>query len=150
MREPSGEEAHGMQRKMFTVAEANLAIPRLTDLLHKIQETFRWLNENKQSVPYLESSRQIVSEGPVDHEYFRNLLSARGLLSEVEELGVLIKDLSMGLVDFPSRINGREVLLCWRLGEESVEFWHDLETGYAGRQPVPEGEGGSSPDSEGT
>jgi hypothetical protein len=64
---------------------------------------------------------------------------ARGLASLVDEitaLGVQVKDLDEGLVDFPARRDGEEILLCWRLGEEEVEYWHGLEEGFAGRKPL--------------
>ena len=56
---------------------------------------------------------------------------------ELEELGIVLKDRRLGLVDFPGEIDGRRVWLCWRLGEPSVQYWHDLDAGYAGRQPLP-------------
>jgi hypothetical protein len=57
-------------------------------------------------------------------------------VERLEELGVVIKDLDAGLVDFPALRDGDDVLLCWRVGEPSVEFWHDLEEGFAGRKPI--------------
>ena len=59
-------------------------------------------------------------------------------MGELHELGILVKDLDSGLVDFPCRREDEDVLLCWRLGEEEVAFWHRLEDGYAGRRPVGE------------
>jgi hypothetical protein len=56
---------------------------------------------------------------------------------ELEELGILLKDRRLGLIDFPSESDGRRIWLCWRLGEPAVQYWHDLEAGYAGRQPLP-------------
>jgi hypothetical protein len=56
------------------------------------------------------------------------------------ELGVQVKDPEVGLIDFPSRRDGADVLLCWRAGEDAVEYWHDLEEGYAGRKPIDWGE----------
>ena len=56
--------------------------------------------------------------------------------SELESLGIQLKDRRIGLVDFPSEMDGRRVLLCWRLGEPSVQFWHDEDVGFAGRQPL--------------
>jgi hypothetical protein len=56
---------------------------------------------------------------------------------ELEVLGIVLKDRRLGLIDFPGEIDGRRVWLCWRLGEPAVQFWHDLEAGYAGRQPLP-------------
>lgn len=56
---------------------------------------------------------------------------------ELEELGIVLKDRRLGLIDFPGEIDGRRVFLCWRLGEPMVQYWHDLDSGYAGRQPLP-------------
>ena len=56
---------------------------------------------------------------------------------ELEELGIVLKDRRLGLIDFPGEIDGRRVWLCWRLGETAVQYWHDLDSGYAGRQPLP-------------
>ena len=59
-----------------------------------------------------------------------------GFKRELEELGMQLKDPRLGLVDFPSEMYWRPVLLCWRLGEPEVGFWHELDAGYAGRQPL--------------
>ncbi|HEV7990947.1 MAG TPA: DUF2203 domain-containing protein [Gemmatimonadaceae bacterium] len=56
--------------------------------------------------------------------------------AELESLGIQLKDRRIGLIDFPSELDGRRVLLCWRLGEPSVQFWHDEGAGFAGRQPL--------------
>jgi hypothetical protein len=56
---------------------------------------------------------------------------------ELEELGIVLKDRRLGLIDFPGEVDGRRVWLCWRLGEPAVQYWHDLDAGYAGRQPLP-------------
>jgi hypothetical protein len=58
-------------------------------------------------------------------------------VDELSELGVQVKDLDEGLVDFPARRGDEEVLLCWRLGEDEVGFWHSVEDGFAGRKPLP-------------
>ena len=60
-----------------------------------------------------------------------------GVVDELHELGVLVKDLDRGLVDFPCVHRGRELLLCWELGEDDVAFWHGADEGYAGRRPLP-------------
>jgi hypothetical protein len=59
------------------------------------------------------------------------------VVEELQELGVQVKDLDRGLVDFPCLHRGREVLLCWELGEDEVAYWHGTEEGYAGRKPLP-------------
>ncbi len=58
-------------------------------------------------------------------------------VEELQQLGVLVKDLDRGLVDFPALRGGEEVLLCWQVGEDEVAFWHGLEEGFAGRKPLP-------------
>ena len=61
-------------------------------------------------------------------------------VEELVALGIVVKDVDLGLVDFPARRHGEDVLLCWHVGEERVAFWHGLEEGYAGRKPVDWGE----------
>jgi hypothetical protein len=61
---------------------------------------------------------------------------ALACVDKLEELGVVLKDLDLGLLDFPAVRDGEEVLLCWHVGEESVATWHDLEEGFAGRKPI--------------
>ena len=63
-------------------------------------------------------------------------LEVRGLLVELQEAGIVLRDLDRGLVDFPALRGDREVYLCWELGEDRVAFWHELDTGFAGRQPL--------------
>jgi len=63
-----------------------------------------------------------------------------GLIEKVQGMGVELKDVEVGLIDFRSIREGREVYLCWQLGEEHVTHWHELDTGFAGRQPLEEAE----------
>jgi len=58
------------------------------------------------------------------------------IIERINKMGIEVKDVDMGLVDFRSNINGREAYLCWKLGEEHIAWWHDLDTGYASRQPL--------------
>ena len=58
------------------------------------------------------------------------------LIHQVQDTGVLFKDINLGLLDFPALRNGREVYLCWKHGEKDIEFWHEIEAGYAGRRPI--------------
>ena len=66
----------------------------------------------------------------------RTLVDLREVLCEFHKRDIQIKDLNRGLIDFPAIIAGREVFLCWEDGEEDIEFWHDLDAGYAGREPL--------------
>lgn len=62
----------------------------------------------------------------------------RELVEAIERYGCLVKDLDVGLIDFPTWYQGREVLMCWRLGEPGIEFWHEVDEGYRGRKPIDE------------
>ena len=69
--------------------------------------------------------------------YVKVLYDIAGIVAEVSDIGVQLKDHSRGLIDFPSMRDGRVVLLCWQLGErDEIEFWHETEAGFAGRQPL--------------
>ena len=67
----------------------------------------------------------------------REAQAVTAAVDELSRLGVLVKDLDRGLVDFPALRRGEEVLLCWQVGEPEVAFWHGLEEGFAGRKPLP-------------
>lgn len=125
-----------MERRLFTVAEANDTLPKLSRLLRGLQERYRWLNGNRQTVTLLVAEYNIVNESPVEPRYFKALMVVRGALREVEKIGAHVKDIGTGLVDFPAKLHGREVLLCWRLGEDRVRYWHDPDSGFSGRQPL--------------
>ena len=60
----------------------------------------------------------------------------RRLLAALTEVGIVVRDIDRGLIDFPAIIEGREVYLCWQLGEEEVGYWHELDAGFDGRQPL--------------
>ena len=59
-------------------------------------------------------------------------------VARIEAMGITLRDIGEGLVDFPALVNGRQVWLCWRNGEDSVEYWHSIDTGFSGRQPLSE------------
>ena len=58
------------------------------------------------------------------------------LIHQVQDTSVLFKDINLGLLDFPALKSGREVYLCWKYGEDDIAFWHEIDAGYAGRQPI--------------
>ena len=72
--------------------------------------------------------------GALVNAWVRNLAALDGVLREFQQREIQVKDLDRGLIDFPAIIGGREVFLCWELGEEDIEFWHELDAGYAGRE----------------
>lgn len=135
-----------MNKKRFTVQEANRMLPVLREVVGAIQERLGWMTANRPQVDYLVKKHSVPMESPVPHDYLANLLAVRGALARLESFGCQLKDVQMGLVDFPARLSGREVLLCWSLEEDSVGFYHDLRGGYAGRRPIPGGRGSGEND----
>jgi hypothetical protein len=129
------------EKKYFTAAEANAALPLvraivrdITELAHDIQERKERLTRVKPpqrgsiSEAYQEEIRLAEAEMERDQERLV------GYTHELRDLGVELKDYFTGLVDFPCRMDDREVYLCWRLGEAEVAYWHEVAAGFAGRQ----------------
>jgi hypothetical protein len=75
--------------------------------------------------------------GAAQHRVEQEAASVARCAERLHELGVVVKDLDEGLVDFPARRGREDVYLCWRVGEEAVEYWHGLNEGFAGRRPLP-------------
>ena len=119
----------------FTREEADTLLPTLTPLLEQLREAKQALTDAEAHRALSEASggNGGGSEGKQVGEAF---LQVRGLLGAVQETGVVVKDIDRGLVDFPAVLDDREVYLCWRLGEERVEHWHELDAGFAGREPL--------------
>jgi hypothetical protein len=130
--------------RTFTPGEANEALEVVRPLVERMVEARAALLSAQERQAELVA--RIASNGggltPSDvsgagadvERASRDLVAA---VDEIQELGVLIKDLDRGLVDFPCVHRGREILLCWELGEEEVAYWHGVEEGYAGRRPLP-------------
>ena len=126
--------SHQFQRH-YTREEATALLPKVRIWLARLREL-------QQSIETFDRRVQSLAANgdDVGGESVNRLIRARtdfvALLSEFREREILIKDLDRGLLDFPAIVAGDEVFLCWEESEPSVEFWHDLETGFAGRQPL--------------
>jgi hypothetical protein len=127
-----------VSRKLFTVAQANEVLPRVERLVLALRDRIAWMQTRPRQITFMLPDQQVINESPVDPDYFKTLLMIRKMLQEVDGLGAQVKDLGSGLVDFPSRLHGRDILLCWQVGERRVAFYHDMEAGFAGRQPIPD------------
>lgn len=106
-----------------------------------VRDYWRWQDVVRQfEIASLRSSPDNVDEvaDRLQNEATRLAQDIDGYMNELSELGVLFKGFDTGLVDFPAEIDGRPVLLCWQLGEETVNFWHEEDAGFIGRQPLPE------------
>ena len=124
--------------KIFTVQEANALLPNVRKIVGKIQRAHRKLSHYRGDAKKASEAAERGGGGFPDGVAYATLLTELTLqLSELEALGVQLKDFERGLVDFPSLRDGRVVLLCWQLGEgDELEWWHDVDAGFAGRTPL--------------
>lgn len=125
-----------MMATYFTVEKANAALVLIRPLMGQLLEIRQAILEKQ---PDLEPILQkILGNGgsSLASEVAMEVAEMQDLVLQIQSTGALFKDLSSGLVDFLSKREGRDVFLCWRFGEDSVRYWHDLDAGFAGRQPV--------------
>jgi hypothetical protein len=137
-----------MPRRYFTVGEVNRLIPTLQRIftsVHQLRAAMRGEEERLEKAGVRLSQDVLEGEGsPRDPVAVRRAkLMFRGYyetlteqLAGLETIGAEVKDLDLGLVDFPARRGSEEILLCWRFGESQVGFWHSVEGGYRGRRPI--------------
>ena len=124
--------------KIFTIQEANALLPTVRLILAKIQRAHRRLaqyrDEARKAAEAAEQGGGGIADGVV---YAIVLTELTSQMSELDTLGVQLKDFERGLIDFPSLRDGRVVLLCWQMGEgDELEWWHDVDAGFAGRTPL--------------
>lgn len=133
-------------KRYFTLAEANQRLPLVRVIVSDIVELFRDVTERRQRLidliernelgskrvasPYTEELEQMQADIQADIERLN------GFAHELLDLGIELKDPNIGLIDFPTLVDGREACLCWKLGEPEVGFWHELTAGFQGRQSV--------------
>jgi hypothetical protein len=132
--------------KTFTLDEAQSLLPVLESLLKRAIEGKQAAEEVETALSDL--ARRIYLSGgmrvDVGHvskqrsEMDAHLQRARESIAEIDSIGVQVKDFEAGLLDFPCRLDDQVVLLCWRMGEPTIEHWHTVESGFQGRQPLDE------------
>jgi hypothetical protein len=122
--------------RYFTLEEANETLNFIRPLMDKVQRIRKKvLQHQPEAWPAMEKAagnggNRALSSMVQDFEKFDTLIH------EMQATGVLIKDINLGLLDFPALKDGREVYLCWQYGEGEIAFWHEVEAGFAGRQPI--------------
>lgn len=128
-----------MQR-LFTVDDANRTLPLVRRIVEDVVRQHRIWREKILELDLVASSSR--AEEPrlraevLEKEAQELAREIDGYQKELEDLGIRLKDRRLGLVDFPSEMGGKQVELCWRLGETEVQFWHEEGAGYSGRQPL--------------
>lgn len=126
--------------RLFTYEEASALLPVLRPILQSIQTEKRQLddlhNELEKLTPAMRTNGHATQAAELELLITSLVESIQADINTIHDLGVEIKDLDMGLVDFPSLREGRVVYLCWKVDEPQIGFWHDLDTGLAGREPL--------------
>ncbi|HVA46345.1 MAG TPA: DUF2203 domain-containing protein [Pirellulales bacterium] len=130
-------------RKVFTVEQANTALPLVRAIAADLAQLSRDVIERRERLSFLAGGRErdkrdLYGEelAHVEEELHRDTERLQGYVEELRELGVEPKNGPEGLIDFPAVMDGRPVYLCWKLGEPEVLHWHDLDAGFRGRQPL--------------
>jgi hypothetical protein len=129
-------------RRHYTVAEANARLPELAPLLEELRSNAQQLALLQGRVTAVEQKvRGNGYHNPSEDHAVTDLAkrleeAVKGAIEKLASWGIELKDLSVGLIDFPALRDGRTVYLCWQLGEPDVAYWHEITTGFAGRLPV--------------
>lgn len=145
-----------MFTRYFSVEEANACIPELEKILSQLQAL---LKEMEEKLWKLREAKELARKQgrPIDPGTFLQeeaeldflKIAAQGHIARIKEIGAILQDIGSGLVDFPMKLGDQEVMLCWRLGEPEVLYFHGLTDGFAGRRPLPPGTAGPGRGTEG-
>ena len=130
-----------MDERIFTLDEAQGLLPRLRSLLTEISEEWNHVRKLNPEVQKARDKAALDGYSKLGVEYVESVSHLMFLIHQIKDMGVLLKDADKGLCDFPYMRQGRVVYLCWQLGEDRIQYWHDIETGFAGREPLDETDG---------
>jgi hypothetical protein len=137
---------HMAKAKLFTLEQAQNLLPVLKSLLKRaidgksvIEQVDKELQDLKHRI-LLSGGLFVNVAGAARRRAQRDksLQEIKDAVAEINAIGVQVKDLDIGLLDFPCKVEGEIVLLCWKYGEDKIEFWHGMEEGFAGRKPIDE------------
>ena len=140
----SGAPEASDEARLFTLEEANALVPRVRELFESIHERMERLGELQQQLESFRARKRQGEHADGEAKLVTESIGTAGRLSdeirdlvrEIQATGCEVKDLGQGLVDFRAQRDDRVVYLCWKLGEDHIAFWHELHTGFAGRQPL--------------
>ena len=121
---------------IFTRSEANGMLPRLRPLIEDLRGEWTRIRKFGSEIRKIREKIMFDAGHPRGVDYVESVSRLTGLISEIRGMGVVVKDLDKGLCDFPYMKSDRVVYLCWHLGEDSIGYWHDIEAGFAGREPL--------------
>ena len=134
------------KKRTFTLSEAETILPVLGGLLWRAVGAKRKLQEIENRFEQIRSHVSLCGGADLDirslarqrAEADKLIQELKDSVAEIDATGVQVKDLDMGLLDFPCKLDGRTILLCWRIGEEKISHWHEANEGFAGRKRIDE------------
>jgi hypothetical protein len=130
------ENSHEEELRTFTVSEARSLIPRLRKLLARMARERDRLDSMRDEIDLARQNADRNGGSKLGIAYLAHVAALSEALHDIQRLGVQVKDLREGLVDFPHERHGRIVYLCWKPDEEELRWWHEVDAGFAGRQPL--------------
>ena len=125
-----------MEERIFTLEEATRLLPQLEELLTEIKRYRKFLLSIESEIKKASGHASQGGGSPFGPSYLKTLEQIIKSIEQINEMGVLVKDLDKGLCDFAHMMDGRMVYLCWKLGESEIGWWHETTAGFAGRQPL--------------
>lgn len=127
-----------MQKRFFSVEGARSLLPSIKKMVEEAIRSSERLEEHSETVQKLAKLGVDNSGSPMGTAYLENLISLQTQIGIIQETGCLVKNIQVGLIDFPHLKDGREVYLCWKYGEEDISYWHEVDAGFSGRTPLTE------------
>jgi hypothetical protein len=124
------------EERLFSLTEANGLLPQLEGLLLEVQKERKLLAKMEDEVKKAGDHAKQDGGTIYGPRYIRAMEYITKNIEKINEMGVLLKDLEKGLCDFPYLLDGRVVYLCWKLGEQEIQWWHETHTGYSDRKPL--------------
>jgi len=122
-------------KKHYTREEARELLPQIKEWLELLELSRLELEKNDRRLAGMMASGQDLG-GNLVNKRVKVLAEIKETLRKFEEREIMIKDVERGLIDFPSMMGDKEVFLCWEKDEDDIEYWHDIDTGFAGREPL--------------
>lgn len=125
------------QKRYCTLEDTEIMLPKVKVLVAKIVKINRSLElMSSFEISYDDLYSEIRNNLKFNKEFFKLSYDLYKLLDYLLELGVIVKDVEKGIIDFYSYYDDREIFLCWRLGEDAIRYWHEIDSGYKDRKPI--------------